>query len=567
MQDIDPNHRYFLYARKSQESEERQALSIDSQKEKIKAAFPNLKIVEVLEESKSAFTPNGRPIFLDMIERIRNGEADGIVAWHPDRLSRNEIDAATITYMIRKGAMKDLRFGSYNFDNSPEGIMMLQMALSQSQYFSSKLSKDVRRGLDTKLQMGIRPNQTPQGWLNDYASPKGMKVITVDKKRFPVLRKCWELMLTGHYTPPQILKKLNDEWGYTTPKKRKIGGNPLSRSGIYSMFSNKFYAGLIKQQDGTWTKGAHEPMVTLEEYDRVQRILGKKGNPRAKDYDFCYKPLLVCGECDGTVTAERKTKLIKSENREKEYIFYHCTHNKNETCKQKSIEERELRKAMEREMASYTILPQFQEWALEFLRKSNDSEIKQRSKIHKMQSDSVLKVQEEIDNLTKMRYKNLIDDNEYLKAKKELQGRKEKLKEAVGDTQRRAENWLELTEKTFDFIAYAAHHFEKGSFEEKRNILSGFGSNFFIKDKKLQMFPHEWLIPIDEEYKQLEKEYLSLEPAERASESGRSAQLEAIRLKWRSIVNDVRTIIEENQEKFNAFSEILMHLNLSRPNA
>jgi site-specific DNA recombinase len=534
MQAENPKYRYFLYARKSSESEERQALSIGSQKEKASSLFPHLKIVELLEESKSAFKPYERTVFHSMIERIRAGEADGIIAWHPDRLSRNEIDAATVTYLVRTGVIKDLKFGSYSFENSPEGIMFLQHALSQSQYSSSKLSKDVKRGLSDKLQMGIRPNRTPQGWLNDYISPKGMKTISVDKKRFPVLRKCWDEMLTGSYTPPQILKKLNNEWGYRTPKTKKLGGKPQSRSGIYKMFANKFYAGLIKQQDGTWTKGTHTPMVTLEEYDRVQRLLGKKGNPRAKEHDFCFKPLLTCGECAGVVTAELKKKTIKSTGEIKEYTFYHCTHNKKEAnCKQRSIEERELKKAMEAEMASYTILPQFKDWAIEMLNKYNDSEIQQRSKIHEMQSRAVLTIQSEIDSLTQMRYRHLVDDKEYLREKKKLQNKLTKLKEELGDTERRAGNWLELTEKTFDFITYAAQNYAREDFEGRRTILNGFGSIFAIRDKKLKMQPHEWLVPIEEGYKQLEKEYLCLEPAERACQSGESAALDSIRLRWR----------------------------------
>ncbi len=525
-------YRYLLYARKSTESEERQVLSIGSQKEKINIIFPQIEIVEVLEESKSAFKPYERNVFQSMIERIKSGEADGIVAWHPDRLSRNEIDAATITYFIRTGIIKDLKFGSYNFDNSPEGIMMLQMALSQSQYSSSKLSKDVKRGLGTKLKMGIRPNKAPQGWLNDYEGQRGMRTIKIDPKRFPVLKKCWDMMLTGNYTPPQILKKLNEEWGYRTTKSKKTGGTPLSRSGIYQMFTNKFYAGLIKQQDGAWTSGAHRPMVTLAEYDRVQRLLGRQGNPRAKQYDFCYKPLLICGECKGSITAEMKSKQIKSTGERKEYTFYHCTHNKDPDCKQGSIEERELTKMVKAEMGKYTILPQFKDWALEMLNKYNDTEIKERSKIHEMQADSILQTQREIDNLTQMRYRELINDTEYLKEKKELQSKMEKLKEELGDTHKRAENWLELTEKTFDFITYAAYHYNEGSFEEKRTILRGFGSNFFIKDKKLNMQAHEWLVPIDREYRQLENEYLSLEPEQKALQKGQSNNLDRIRLAW-----------------------------------
>jgi len=126
---------YFAYVRKSTEGEERQALSIESQKDKVRDMFPSLEIVDILEEKHSAFKPYNRPVFEQMIQRIKKGEAQGIIAWHPDRLSRNEIDAATLTYLVRTNIIKDLKFGSYNFDNSPEGIMMLQLALSQSQYF------------------------------------------------------------------------------------------------------------------------------------------------------------------------------------------------------------------------------------------------------------------------------------------------------------------------------------------------------------------------------------------------------------------------------------------------
>ena len=157
---------YFAYVRKSTEGAERQALSIESQKDKIKECFADVAIAGVIEERRSAFLPSNRPQFTAMIQRIRNGEAQGIITWHPDRLSRNEIDAATITYMIRTGQIKDLKFGSYHFDNSPEGIMMLQLALSQSQYSSAKLSKDVKRGLEKKVAMGWFPSPAPAGYLN-----------------------------------------------------------------------------------------------------------------------------------------------------------------------------------------------------------------------------------------------------------------------------------------------------------------------------------------------------------------------------------------------------------------
>jgi DNA invertase Pin-like site-specific DNA recombinase len=172
--------KYFIYVRKSTEGDEKQALSIDSQKDKAKEMFGHLSVVDVLEERKSAFTPYNRTVFADMIQRIEHGEAQGIISWHPDRLSRNEIDGASITYMIRQGKIKDLRFGSYSFDNSPEGIMMLQMALTQSQYSSAKLSKDVKRGLEKKLRMGWMPGVSPSGYMNNKTAEKGEREIKKD---------------------------------------------------------------------------------------------------------------------------------------------------------------------------------------------------------------------------------------------------------------------------------------------------------------------------------------------------------------------------------------------------
>src|SRR5665213_2148182 len=129
---------YIIYARKSQESEERQIQSIDDQ---VSLAL-QLAIKESIglyglpiTESFSAKEPYLRKEFERMVKLIENGNVSGIIAWHPDRLSRNETDAATICRLIRKGKLKDLRFVNYHFDNSPEGMMMLQMALSQSQYY------------------------------------------------------------------------------------------------------------------------------------------------------------------------------------------------------------------------------------------------------------------------------------------------------------------------------------------------------------------------------------------------------------------------------------------------
>ena len=97
---INQKIEYGFYGRKSTESEDRQILSIISQVDEANkiAQSLNTHIAEeyFLTESKSAKIPNNRPEFKKLVDFIEKGKITGIIVWHPDRLSRNSIDAAIL---------------------------------------------------------------------------------------------------------------------------------------------------------------------------------------------------------------------------------------------------------------------------------------------------------------------------------------------------------------------------------------------------------------------------------------------------------------------------------------
>ena len=94
--------------------------------------MPQLKIeiVASFTEAKTAKKP-GRIVFNQMIERMESGEAQGILAWHPDRLARNSIDGGKIIYLLDTGKILDLKFPSFWFENSPQGKFVLNIPFYQ----------------------------------------------------------------------------------------------------------------------------------------------------------------------------------------------------------------------------------------------------------------------------------------------------------------------------------------------------------------------------------------------------------------------------------------------------
>src|SRR3989344_979581 len=252
--------KYFLYARKSSESEDRQVQSIDDQINRLKELVGTLglSVKEILTEAKSAKKPYIRPVFATMLERIEKGEAQGILCWQINRLSRNPIDSGKLSWMLQQGTLKSIQTIDRQY-LPDDNVLLFSVESGQANQFILDLKKNVKRGTDSKLEKGWRPNLAPQGYLND----KEEKTIIEDPLSFSLIRKMWDLMLTGNHTPPKILDIANKEWGYRTRKFKRGGGGELSKSGIYKIFTNKFYAGII-EWDGRDIEGKQKRMVSLE---------------------------------------------------------------------------------------------------------------------------------------------------------------------------------------------------------------------------------------------------------------------------------------------------------------
>ena len=521
---------YFMYPRKSSESEDRQVQSIEDQISRLKdlAKTQNLEIKEILPEARSAKRPNYRPIFADMLARIEKGEANGILCWQINRLSRNPVDSGMISWMLQRGIIKCIQTIDRQY-LPDDNVLLFNVESGMANQFIIDLRKNSRRGMEGKAERGWLPSRPPIGYRND----KLEHTIIEDEERFALVRRMWDLMLTGNYNPSKILEIANEQWGLRTIKHKRGGGDKLAKSLIYKIFTNIFYTGMFTWAHQTY-KGNHKPMITMEEYDKVQIILGRSGKPRGQEHEFAYTGVLPCGICGGMYTAEEKTKLIKKTGKLKTYIYYHCTRKKKDTpcLEQSPLTLKEIEDQIEAEIEKYTILPEFRQWALEVLNKQNDQEITDRKKIYEMQHQSLVQAQNELDALTKMRYRELIDDADFLRQRDPLRATIAKLMTQLRETESRAERWLELTEQTFHFATYARKAFDVGTLDQKKEILTALGSNFSIKDKKLTLTANEWLTPIEKAYPELKAEYQRLELDKNLTDIERNRALASVRLRW-----------------------------------
>lgn len=209
------------------------------------------------------------------------------------------MDGGKIIYLLDQEILKDLKFATFSFENNSQGKFMLSIMFGYSKYYVDTLSENIRRGNRTKGENGWAPSRAPIGYLND----KEHRTVIADRERFHLVRKLWDLMLAGTYSPSQILKIATDTWGLRARKTKRRGGNALSLSAIDKMFANLFYGGVIEWEKKAF-QGKHPAMITLEEFDRVQTLLGRKGRPRPKTHSFTYTGMIHCGACGLAVTAE-----------------------------------------------------------------------------------------------------------------------------------------------------------------------------------------------------------------------------------------------------------------------
>lgn len=330
--------RYCLYSRKSSEDEERQALSIESQVKEMTAIAERdgLNVVEVYRESHSAKDCGQRPVYNKLLVDIRSGKFNGILVWHPDRLARNAGDLGALVDLLDQKKLAEIRTYSQRFTNNPNEKFLLMILGSQAKLENDNKSINVKRGLKTKCEMGLWPSVAPTGYLNSKnVGEKG--VIYTDPQRAPIIKKVFEKVAYEGWSGRKIFYWLKNDLKFVCKS-----GKPLTLSNIYIIINNHFYYGSFEypKDSGRWFKGKHEPIISKELFDIVQKKTTRSAI-RIENKEFAFTKLMKCGLCGSGITADEKFKKQKNGNVHR-YVYYGCCKFHDKECKCGYIREEDL---------------------------------------------------------------------------------------------------------------------------------------------------------------------------------------------------------------------------------
>jgi site-specific DNA recombinase len=301
-------------------------------KEAIRRGFKVIKIFR--EEGKSAKNIIGRPILVEMLRYCKKNKntLGAMLVYRLDRLSRQTSDYLSIRKSLIAHNIK-LISTSEPTGTSPTDTLLETIMASFAQHDNDVRSERTKNGMHARFMSGLITRKPPLGYkMNEN------KIPIEDPETWDKMKQAWDLIAVGNKPLRQMTKIMNKMELYTIHRGKKI---KLKISTVQRIFRNKFYAGILTSPTyKEEVQGQHRPMVSLEQFYKVQNILdGRCVNKKAlnvkkfrTDKAFPLRRVVKCANCGIGLTAGW------SKGRSKHYPYYRCAGG----CKTTSIPAKKL---------------------------------------------------------------------------------------------------------------------------------------------------------------------------------------------------------------------------------
>lgn len=367
--------------------------------------------------------------------------------------------------MIDKGAITALKFPTFWFEPTPQGLFMLSIAFGQSKYYIDNLRENVKRGMRQKLRNGVWPSLAPIGYLNN---PK-TRGIDVDPAKGPLIRQIFEFYASGDYSFADLGRYCEEH------SLSGFHGKRIRPSYFFTLLQNIFYIGLMKS-GGEIFEGTHEPLISKKLFENVKNVMRQRGKRRGrlKKHDFPYVGLIKC-TCGCGITAETQ----------KGHNYYRCTKKKQNCFEKHFLREEELENQIKNYFQKVSTTTQETEKILFELDKE-ETQAKDDAivTVQNLKSE-LMEVNTRLEKLLDIYLSETITTEEYTARKQKVLTRKLELNEKIQDFEQNGVSWVEPAREFILSLNQANILIQSQEKKDLAAFLKNIGSNRILQNRQL----------------------------------------------------------------------------------
>lgn len=260
---------------------------------------------ELFQLQESAYKGN-RASFKKIIERVQEYHEPCVIVFDKiDRYTRNSnSDEVMVLNGLCRMGMIELHFPSdhlfINKDSSAQEKFMLNVGISNAQYYSDSSADNVKRRIEQKLREGECIGRVPIGYKN-FRHENGKADVKVVPYHAQAIVEAFELYASGNVSLGEIRTIWRDKYGL------RKGVNVIAK-----LLHNQFYCGFIEHNGKTYPH-KYEKLVSVELFNKVQDQFEQFSSKKKRwaGIGFHYRGLITCADCGSRITFERhKGKYI-----------------------------------------------------------------------------------------------------------------------------------------------------------------------------------------------------------------------------------------------------------------
>ncbi len=526
---------YIIYCRRSsEEGEDKQVQSLETQLRELTehAKKNNLKIVDIISESKSAFKV-GREGFDKMMNLIRTGKADALLVIRANRISRNPIDAGYVISLMDEKRLLYIRTpNSTCYTSSSSDKMMIAFELIFSKKDSDDKGDMVKEGQKTKALKGLPHGIASLGFLNDKTEEKGNRKWMVDKPRLEAIKILMDMFLTGTYSAGKLHKYAVNDLKLTTVKRKKIGGELIAFSRIYTILKDPIYAGFFFYGGERYELDKSLPrLITEAQHIKIKNILAKKNIPKIKHHKTTYSGFItsdknefvgqdvkfqVICDCKKKFAYSSKTecpfcgvKIDKMENpKYLEYILHYNVKKKKAFERYKTISEEKIKEEIFKSIVNnLSFSEDIVKWSKKYIHEMKERELSEKITISQRKNERKVEFENK-----KAKLRSMYRDGKFTES--EYEEDCTRLETEYADTNKNLEgvDWYSRLMEITDITESIATVLNSDDVEAKRRLLARLSSNLIWDEENLSIINQKEINALINGVKRLKSIYPKFEP-------------------------------------------------------